>query len=161
MVDTTTWNSRLAVSFTADGGSKTLVQPIDSFTPKIDTPHDVIDSIDKENIGYESKSRRFTFDFTARAVNTQIMRLMISTAFKQGSFEIIVEQQDPISDEWAFDNIAFKDCRFTSVSPSDLTNDGSAPTTSFSGMCLEINIANDTETIQPTHTVGADGDLTI
>lgn len=139
------WNSRLVVKFTVDEVQE-IIQPIDNFTPKIDTPHDVIDSIDAENIGFEAKSRRFTFDFTAKALNVDVMRNMLSAAKNRTEFSIDIEEQDE-NDQWAFNSVAFPNCRFTNVSPSDISNDGSAPVMTFSGICLDVTFETDEGTI--------------
>lgn len=157
MVD---WNSRLVVKFTPDGGDEELIQPIDNFNPKLDMPHDVIDSIDAENIGFESKSRRFSFDFTSKGLNVNVMRKMIYSAVQQGTFSIGLGQAaDDTLDQWVFNELAFENCRFTNVSPSDVTNDGGAPTMSFSGICLDVFITTDDGTIMPKHTGGAGGTI--
>ena len=142
MVD---WNSRLVVKFTVDDVQE-IIQPIDNFTPKLDTPHDIIDSIDAENIGFEAKSQRFTFDFTAKALNVNVMRNMLSAAKNRATFSIDIEEQDE-NDQWAFNSVAFPNCKFVNVSPSDISNDGSAPVMSFSGICLDVTFETDDGTI--------------
>lgn len=157
------WNTRLVIKFTPLGGTESIVSPIDSFSPKIETPHDIIDSIDGENLGFTSKNRRFSFDFTVKAFNTSVMRKLYAVALKQKEFSIGIGYQidDGEHEDWTFDSMKFEKCRFTSVSPSDVTNEGDVPEMSFSGICLTVGASAGAETVTTNNTVGTgSGDFT-
>lgn len=138
MVD---WTTRLGIKLVKTGGQESLITPIDTFSPKIETPHDIIDSVDAENIGYSRKNRRFTFDFTVKAANAAVLRELYTYAINGGKFDIAVYNVHSDKNEWVFDSMKYKNCRFVSVTPSDVTNDGGIPTMTFSGICLNV-VAN-------------------
>ena len=139
----TNWNTRLGLKFIGVDGTEFPISPIDSFSPSIDTPHDVINSIDQENVGYSRKNRSFTFDFTVKAANVEVMREMFAAALSGGRFDIGLFNTDSENhDDWVFDEMKFENCRFTSVNPSEVDNEGGIPTMTFSGICLNIRANN-------------------
>jgi hypothetical protein len=123
------WNTKLAV---AVGG--TLVSPIESFTPTLNTGHRVQHSLESDNVGIVTQAQTFTFTMTVRAVGASVAALT-TLAMNGSSFQIVVTEQT--GSDWTFSQIAFNTCYFTSVAPSNLTLDD-APTATFSGVCLEV-----------------------
>ncbi len=133
------WNTRLGIKFIKTNGQESTITPIDSFSPKIETPHDIIDSVEGENIGFSAKNRRFSFDFTVKSANVAVMREMYAAAINKNGFDIgMVNVHSDTHNEWVWDTVKFKDCRFTNVSPSDVTNDGGIPSMTFSGICRNV-----------------------
>ncbi len=140
MVD---WNTRLGVKFVSVDGTESPIVPIDSFSPSIETPHDIIHSIDRENVGFSRKNRAFAFDFTVKAVNAPVMREMFAAALNGNRFDIGLYNTDSDNhDDWIFDEMKFENCRFTSVNPSEVDNEGGVPTMTFSGICLNLTASN-------------------
>ena len=136
MVD---WTTRLGVKLIKTGGAESMITTIDTFSPKVETPHDIIDSIDAENVGYSKKNRRFSFDFTVKAANAAVLRELYTYAINGGKFDIgVYNIHADTKNEWVFDSIKYKNCRFVSVTPSDITNDGGIPSMTFSGVCLNV-----------------------
>lgn len=135
MVD---WSTRLGLKLVKTSGQESQLTPIDTFSPKIETPHDIIDSIDAENVGFSKKNRRFSFDFTVKAANMQVFRELYAYAINGGRFDISMYNVHPEKNEWVFDSMKYKNCRFVSVTPSDVTNDGGIPTMNFSAICLNV-----------------------
>lgn len=155
----TNWNSRLAVKFMPIGGAAEVITPITNFSPNIDLPHEIIDSIDGHNLGYSSGNPRFSFDFEVQGVNKSVFRKIFAVALKGTRFSVGIALNDGLSDDWVFDTIEFSDCIVTSVDPSSVDNSGAAPTMKFSAVCLNIAVINDNTKISSTHTAGATGDL--
>lgn len=155
----TEWATRLAVKFIPADGSPEIITPIDNFTPSMDLPKEVIDSIDGDNLGYSFQNRRFTFDFEVKSVNKSIMRKLYATAVKGTLFGLGVAVKPGESDDWVFDNFQMVDCVVTNVSPVNVDNSGGVPTMKFSGSSLGVSASNDGQDITTDHTTSAIGDL--
>ena len=132
------WTTRLGIKLVKTTGQESLITPIDTFSPKVETPHDIIDSIDAENIGFSKKNRRFSFDFTVKAANNIVFRELYTYAINGGKFDIAMYNVHSDRNEWVFDSMKYKNCRFVSVTPSDVTNDGGIPSMTFSAICLNV-----------------------
>jgi hypothetical protein len=156
----TNWNSRLAVKFMPAGGKSEIISPITNFSPNLDLPHEIIDSIDGHNLGYSSGNPRFTFDFEIQGVNKSVFRKIFSVALKGTRFSVGIAVNDGLSDDWLFDSIEFSNCMVTSVTPSTFDNSGGIPTLKFTASCLDVMVSNDGQALVNTHTAGATGDLT-
>ena len=63
------------------------------------------------------------------------MASLTQLAINGTSFSIVVTEQT--GTDWTFKSIAFNNCYFTSISPSNVTLDDS-PTATFSGVCLDV-----------------------
>lgn len=153
------WSSRLAISFMPTGGSSAVISPITNFNPTIQLPKDVIDSIDACNLGFSVGNPRFSFDFEVTGINKSVFRKIFTTAIKGTRFSIVMATKSGESDDWYLDSIEFSNCVITDVSPSNITNDGKAPSLKFSAICLDFAASNNGETLIPTHTVGGTGGL--
>jgi hypothetical protein len=123
------WNTKLAVAVNG-----TVVSPIESFTPTLNTGHRVQHSLEQDNVGIVTQAQTFTFTMTVRAVGAAVATLT-TLAVNGTEFQIVVTEQT--GTDWTFSQIAFNSCYFTSVAPSNLTLDD-APTATFSGVCLEV-----------------------
>ena len=123
------WNTKLAVAVNG-----TVVSPIESFTPTLNTGHRVQHSLEQDNVGIVTQAQTFTFTMTVRAVGASVAALT-TLAVNGTEFQIVVTEQT--GTDWTFSQIAFNSCYFTSVAPSNLTLDD-APTATFSGVCLEV-----------------------
>lgn len=132
------WTTRLGIKLVKASGQESTITPIDTFSPKVETPHDIIDSIDAENIGFSKKNRRFTFDFTVKAANTLAFRELYAYAINGGKFDIAMYNVHSERNEWVFDSMKYKNCRCVSITPSDVTNDGGIPSMTFSCICLNV-----------------------
>jgi len=124
------WNTKLAVAVNG-----TIVSPIESFSPTLNTGHRVQHSLEADNVGIVTQAQTFTFSMTVRAVGAAVAALT-QLAVAGTEFQIVVTEQPPGSD-WTFKQIAFNHCYFTSISPSNVTLDDS-PTATFSGVCLDV-----------------------
>src|SRR6516162_6936803 len=123
------WNTKLAVAVNG-----TVVSPIESFTPTLNTGHRVQHSLEQDNVGIVTQAQTFTFTMTVRAVGAAVATLT-ALAANGTEFQIVVTEQT--GTDWTFSQIAFNSCYFTSVAPSNITLDD-APTATFSGVCLEV-----------------------
>ena len=123
------WNTKLAVM--VDGQ---LVSPIESFSPTLNVGHRVQHSLEADNVGIVTQAQTFTFTMTIRAVGATVATLT-KLAIDGTAFAIVLTEQT--GKDWTFKSIAFNDCYFTSVSPSNVTLDDS-PTATFSGVCLDV-----------------------
>jgi len=123
------WNTRLAVAVNG-----AIVSPIESFTPTLSVGHRVQHSLEIDNVGIVTQAQTFTFSMTVRAVGAAVATLT-TLAMNGSEFQIVVTEQT--GSDWAFKQIAFNRCYFTSAAPSNLTLDDS-PTANFSGVCLEV-----------------------
>jgi hypothetical protein len=123
------WNTKLAVAVNG-----TLVSPIESFTPTLNTGHRVQHSLEADNVGIVTQAQTFTFTMSVRAVGASVAALT-QLALQGTEFQIVVTEQT--GTDWTFKQIAFNSCYFTSIAPSNITLDD-APTATFSGVCLEV-----------------------
>jgi hypothetical protein len=123
------WNTKLAVMV-----NNNLVSPIESFSPTLNVGHRVQHSLEADNVGIVTQAQTFTFTMTVRAVGASVATLT-QLALAGTQFAIVLTEQ--VGSDWAFKSIAFNDCYFTSISPSNVTLDDS-PTATFSGVCLDV-----------------------
>ena len=126
------WNTKLAVLVNG-----AIVSPIESFSPTLNVGHRVQHSIDADNVGIVTQAQTFTFTMTIRAVGAAVATLT-ALAMNGTSFAIVLTEQK--GNDWTFKSVAFNNCYFTSVSPSNVTLDDS-PTATFSGVCLDVEPA--------------------
>ncbi len=134
----TDWSTRLGIKLIKSNGKESLITPIDTFEPKIETPYDIIHSVEAENIGFSRKNRSFSFDFTVKAANKEVFRELYAYAINGGRFDIAMYNVHSSKNEWVFDSMKYKNCRFTNVTPSSVTNDGGIPSMTFSAICLNV-----------------------
>jgi hypothetical protein len=123
------WNTKLAVSVNG-----TIVSPIESFSPTLNTGHRVQHSLEVDNVGIVTQAQTFTFSITVRAVGASVATLT-QLALNGTEFQIVITEQ--IETDWSFQQIAFNHCYFTSVAPSNVVLDDS-PTATLSGVCLDV-----------------------
>ncbi|SRR6266567_3654187 len=125
------WNTRLEVTV----GGKPLT-PISAFTPTFQTPHQVIHSLEADNVGFVRQPFTFTFTMTVLAINTVVADLA-ELAINGTPFDIAVAEKK--GTDWAFKSIKFSNCVITSTNPSNVVIDG-APAASFNCAALVANI---------------------
>lgn len=123
------WNTKLAVMVNG-----TIVSPIESFSPTLNVGHRVQHSLEADNVGIVTQAQTFSFSMTVRAVGASVATLT-QLAINGTSFSIVVTEQT--GSDWTFKSIAFNNCYFTSISPSNVALDDS-PTATFSGVCLDV-----------------------
>ncbi len=123
------WNTKLAVMV-----NNSLVTPIESFSPTLNVGHRVQHSLEADNVGIVTQAQTFTFTMTVRAVGA-VVATLTTLALGGTRFEIVLTEQ--VGSDWAFKSIAFNNCYFTSVSPSNVALDDS-PTATLSGVCLAV-----------------------
>lgn len=124
------WNTRLEVKV----GSNTIT-PISTFTPTFNTPHTVIHSLERDNVGFVRQPFTFTFTMTVQAINTVVADLT-DLARNGQLFDIAVAQKQ--GTDWAFRSIKFSNCVITSTNPSNVVIDG-APAATFNCAALVAN----------------------
>lgn len=127
------WNTKLAVLVNG-----ALVSPIESFSPTLNVGHRVQHSLETDNVGIVTQAQTFTFTMTIRAVGAAVATLTL-LAMNGTSFAIVLTEQK--GSDWTFKSVAFNNCYFTSVSPSNVTLDD-LPTATFSGVCLDVEPAS-------------------
>lgn len=123
------WNTKLAVMV-----NNSLVTPIESFSPTLNVGHRVQHSLEADNVGIVTQAQTFTFTMTVRAVGA-VVATLTTLALGGTQFAIVLTEQ--VGSDWAFKSIAFNNCYFTSVSPSNVALDDS-PTATLSGVCLAV-----------------------
>jgi hypothetical protein len=127
------WNTKLAVMV-----NNSLVSPIESFSPTLNVGHRVQHSVEADNIGIVTQAQTFTFTMTVRAIGATVATLT-QLALAGTQFAIVLTEQT--GTDWTFKSIAFNNCYFTSISPSNVMLDDS-PTATFSGVCLDVEPAS-------------------
>jgi hypothetical protein len=123
------WNTKLAVLVNG-----AIVTPIESFSPTLNVGHRVQHSLETDNVGIVTQAQTFTFTMTIRAVGAAVATLT-QLALQGTEFAIVLTEQK--GTDWSFKSVAFNNCYFTSVSPSNASLDDS-PTATFSGVCLDV-----------------------
>jgi hypothetical protein len=111
-----------------------LVAPVESISPTLNVAHRVQHSLEADNVGIVLQAQTFTFTMTVRAVGPSVATLT-GLALAGTSFAIVLTEQ--VGTDWTFKSIAFNNCYFTSVAPSNVALDDS-PTATFSGVCLDV-----------------------
>ena len=129
MAGTLNWNTKLAVMV-----NNVLVSPIESFAPTLNVAHRVQHSLEADNVGIVLQAQTFTFTMTVRAIGASVATLT-ALALAGTQFSIVLTEQ--VGSDWTFKSIAFNNCYFTSVAPSNVSMDDS-PTATFSGVCLDV-----------------------
>ena len=129
------WNTRLAVSYTANNQTKTI-SPIDSFTPTFALTAEPLHSIEHTHIGVVYSPRAMTFTMTVKAIGS-ISAELTTLAINRTLFDITLQESEDGND-WAFASLVMSDCVITNAVPSTATTTG-APTATFSGFSLGGN----------------------
>lgn len=149
----TEFTTRLAVKFKTVTGEEMSITPIESIAPSVDTPWEIMDSIEADNVGVAAQNNRITFDFTTKGINDDVMREMYAAAINREQFEVGVYNSNPddeAKDHWAFDSIIMPDCYFSGATPVDISNEGGVPTMSFNAIALSIMTVKDGTTTTNT-----------
>ena len=123
------WNTKLAVMV-----NNNVVTPIESFIPTLNVGHRVQHSLEVDNAGIVTQAQTFTFTMTVRAVGA-VVATLTKLALSGTQFAIVLTEH--VGSDWAFKSIAFNNCYFTSIAPSNITLDDS-PTATLSGVCLDV-----------------------
>ncbi len=125
------WNSRLVVSYTVNGQTKTI-SPIDSFTPTFALTAEALHSIEHTHIGVVYSPQVMTFTMTVKPIGT-IAAELTSLAINRTRFDVSVQEAE--GNDWAYSTLVMSNCVITSAIPSTATTSGS-PTATFSGFSL-------------------------
>ncbi len=125
------WNSRLVVSYTVNGQTKTI-SPIDSFTPTFALTAEALHSIEHTHIGVVYSPQVMTFTMTVKPIGT-IAAELTSLAINRTRFDVSVQEAE--GNDWAYSTLVMSNCIITSAIPSTATTSG-APTATFSGFSL-------------------------
>lgn len=123
------WDTRLEVKI----GTETIT-PIEAFTPTVNTPVQVMHSLEADNLMYVVQPQTFTFVMTIRAVGAVVAKLT-DMARRHQKFSIGVAARN--GSDWTFQSISFNECLITSVNPSTLGPD-TVPLATFNCICLEV-----------------------
>jgi hypothetical protein len=129
-VDKLHWDTRLEVKV----GTET-VSPIDQLTSTINTPIQVINSIESDNVAYVVQPQTYTFTMTIKAIGPAVAKLT-GMARKRELFSVVVSERRGA--DWTFKSIAYHECLITSVNPGNVAPDG-VPTASFN--CVSLDVA--------------------
>lgn len=136
MPDELNWKTRLVVS--VEG---TVVSPIDSFTPTVNTPVTVIHSIEADNIGAIHQPQTATFAMTLKTIDPAVAELT-KMSLEGTKFSIQVAEEK--GSDWTFKKMLFRDCIVSSASPSNVVIDG-VPSATFNGVILGFTADSDLE----------------
>jgi hypothetical protein len=139
------WNTRLVVSYTANGQTK-IITPIDSFTPTFALTAEALHSIEHTHIGVVYSPQAMTFQMTVKAIGT-ISAELTALAINRTRFDVTVQEAE--GSDWSFSSVVMKNCIITSAVPSTSPVTG-APTATFSGFSLG---ASETDKAQATATL--------
>lgn len=153
------WNSRLCIMFKPTDGSSTVISPISSMEDTIETPSEIIDSVDGCNLGRSRGNPRFTFNFEVMALNFAIFRKLRTCALKGSSFNVVMATLENESDDWHIDSIEFTDCSITSTVHTIDSSNNKPPTLKFSANCLGVSISNNGGVITTDKAGHASGSL--
>lgn len=152
------WDSKLCIMFKSADGSSTVISPITSIENTIETPSDIIDSVDGENLGRSYGNRRYTFNFEVPALNFAVYRGIYNCALNRILFDVVMATLEGQNDSWFVDSIEFTNCAITSTVES-VDNTGKAPTLKFQANCLGISTSNNGQNIITNKTGTASGSL--
>lgn len=130
------WNTRLEVT-----AGDTVVTPIDSFQPVINSPIQPIHSIEADNVGFLYQPKTATFTMNVKAIGPAVAELT-KLALDGTKFNIQVAEKQ--GEDWSFKKLLFRDCVITQANPSNVTIDG-APAASFQGAILGFTADSDIE----------------
>lgn len=138
MTDRKNWKTRLVVRVQSETLGEFIIAPIESITPRIDTPHDVIDSIEDTNLGYIRRPPRFAFDLSALAIGDVVQKLT-KLQLAGDEFAIQIQVAEEGTEDWSFyeDGLVMENCIITGGGPSNVVQDGAARAT-FNGLCLAV-----------------------
>ncbi|QVN21760.1 hypothetical protein [Burkholderia pyrrocinia] len=126
------WNTRLAVSYTANNQTKTIT-PIDSFTPTFALAAEPLHSIEHTHIGVIYSPQAMTFTMTVKAIGT-IAAELTALAINRTPFDVTL-QESANGNDWSYASVVMHNCVITSAVPSTALVTG-APTATFTGFCL-------------------------
>jgi hypothetical protein len=132
-----------------------IVTPIESFTPLYTTPVTPIHSIEADNVGAISKPQTATFTMQVKALAPSkpnppsdpagdppatTAADLAQLAIDGTKFDILLQHAK--GNEWAFEQLQFRNCIITSANPSNSMMDG-VPIAIFSGIILGFNKKDD------------------
>jgi len=152
------WNSRLCAMFKPADGSSILMSPINNMSKTIETPSDIIDSIDAANLGRSRGNPRFTFDFEVQALNFAVFRKIYTCALRGDSFNVVMATLTGSDDSWFIDSVEFVDCSITSTVDT-IDNSNKVPTIKFQANALGVSASNNGESIVTDKVGSASGKL--
>jgi hypothetical protein len=125
------WNTRLEVRL----GDATIT-PISTFSPTFNVPHQVLHSIEADNVGFIRQPFTFTFTMTVPAVASAVADLT-ELAVNGTEFSIVVAEKK--GTDWAFNSMKFARCVVTSTTPSNVVVDG-VPQATFNCASLSVGL---------------------
>jgi hypothetical protein len=126
------WNTRLAVSYQAEGTEEVQITPIDSFSPTFSLNAEALHSIEDTHLGVVYSPEAMTFSMTVRAIG-DVAAQLTALAFAGTRFKVILQESN--GSDWSFKTIVMSDCVITSANPSPAGISG-APAATFSGFSL-------------------------
>jgi hypothetical protein len=129
MPDTLHWDTRLEVKI----GTET-VTPCDALNPQVNTPVQVLHSVEADNVGFVVQPQTFTFTMTVKAIGPVVAKLT-DMALQRTKFSVAVAEKR--GTDWTFKSIAFNDCFVTSINPGNVMIDG-VPTATVNCICLDL-----------------------
>jgi hypothetical protein len=135
MADNLDWRTRLAVTYTEEGGQPKDITPIDSFSPTFSLGVEAIHSIERTHVGAVFSPKSITFSLTVKAIGDVAARLTM-LAMKGQRFDITLQERT--GDDWAFNSVVLGNCIITSATPSSASPTG-APTATFSGFSMNAS----------------------
>lgn len=134
------WRTRLAVVFRKPGSSdETVISPIDSFSPTFALDTEIIHSIERSHVGVIYSPENITFTMSVKAIGPVAAQLT-AIATQGQRFDIVLQEQDGMGEDWSFSEVVLSDCIITSAEPSAVSAVG-VPTASFSGLSMGASIA--------------------
>jgi hypothetical protein len=152
------WNSRLCAMFKPSDGSSTIISPIVNMENTIETPSDIIDSIDACNLGRSRGNPRFTFNFEIMALNFSVFRKLYSCALNGTTFDVGMATLDADAETWFIDSVDFIDCSITSTVHT-IDNSNKPPNIKFQANCLGVSTTNNGQNIITNKIGSAEGSL--
>jgi hypothetical protein len=125
------WATRLEVKV-----GNTRIAPITQFTPRFNTPHTVVHSIDGDNLVYTRGNVTAQFSMSVSAVGTAVAELM-ELAMKGTEFEVVLAEQT--GTDWSLKSITFGRCVILNASHT-VSSDGGIPTVTFDCAALKTGV---------------------
>jgi len=140
MTDRKNWRTRLAIQIEDTDGEVTEVTPVDSLNITLNTSQEVVDSTEDQNLGYIKRPPKFSFSMNIKPIGDAVLNI---TALQLNGKEFnIITQVSNGFDDWSFyeEGLTLASCTITNSTPSSVNSSG-APSASFSGNALAIQVA--------------------
>lgn len=129
------YGAKLAIRIIDADGNEVLISPLESFTPSISTPQDIIHSTEEERLGFGRGPTEFSFSFTVKSIGLAAKEC-VRIQLEQQTFELGVAEENTETGDWSFTAMLYSSCKITNSGPSAISQ-GGIPVSSFDAVALD------------------------